>query len=180
MMFCYGNHCTRFCFRNIWYSCLGRNVMHRWNRNFNIPPPGEPWALDDFLCLGREEFDGKAFQGWGIRLLPGWGGVGKMEPKCQVSSNFFFRALKALTKINTWNICEQLTYKKRSSKVLKYLLRHVWKAESAQISIILDCNHNGRRQLFLWRGNLNDPIFKSSNTWGLLRGVCWSFELIGP
>lgn len=157
-MFCYGNHCTRFCFRNIWYSCLDRNVMHRWNRNFNIPPTGRTLGIGRLSVPGERGIWWEGLPGVGNSTFAwvGWGGQNWTE----VSGFkwFFFRALKALTKINTWKICEQLTYKKRSSKVLKYLLRHVWEAESAQISVILDCNDKGRRQLFLWRGNLNDSI----------------------
>ena len=181
MKFCYGNHCTRFCFRNIWYSCLGRNVMHRWNRNFNTPPHrANPGHWTTFCARGERNLMGRPSRGGEFDFCLGGVGWAKLNRSVRFQVIFFFLAMKALTKINTWNICEQLTYKKRSSKVLKYLLRHVWKARSAQISIISDCNHKGRRQLFLWRGNLNDPIFKSSNTWGLLRGICWSFELIGP
>ena len=64
--------------------------MHRSNRNFNIPPaPGKPRAFDYLLCPGSGEFD--------VYL----GGVGKIEQKCQASSDFLFRAPKSLTAINT-------------------------------------------------------------------------------
>ena len=46
-------------------------LMHRSNRNFNIPPlpPGKPRAFDYFLGPGSGEFD--------LYL----GGVGKIEPE---------------------------------------------------------------------------------------------------
>ena len=43
-------------------------VMRRSNRDFNMPPPGKPRALDSFLCPGSGEFD----------LFVS--GVGKIEP----------------------------------------------------------------------------------------------------
>ena len=69
-------------------------LMHGSNRNFNIPPtpgqtPGKPRAFDNFLCPGSGEFD--------LYL----GGVGKIEPECQASSDFLFRAPMSLIAINT-------------------------------------------------------------------------------
>ena len=62
--------------------------MYRSNRNFNIPP-GKPRAFDYFLCPGSGEFD---------LYRVGWG---KLNQKCQASSDFLFRAPKSLIAINT-------------------------------------------------------------------------------
>ena len=104
-------------------------IMYRSNRNFNIPPL--PRVFDYFLCPRSGEFDAKAFPGWG-----------KLNRKCQVSSDCFFPAPKSLTAINTClDEMEEFKGRDRSfvsdwltKKVFKnceVFLRHVWKTESA-------------------------------------------------
>ena len=66
--------------------------MHRSNRNFNITPP-TPRANPGHLTISCARGVGN--------LTFTWLGWGKLNQKCQASSDFLFRAPKSLIAINT-------------------------------------------------------------------------------
>ena len=98
--------------------------MHRSNQHFNIlpPSPGKTWVLTILLARGVGNLTGRPSRGAEFDLC--LGEVGKIEPEVS-GFNFFFSEMTGK------NICERLVYRKRSSKVVKYFLRRVRKAQSA-------------------------------------------------
>ena len=65
--------------------------MHRSNQNFNSPPPSQ--ANDGHLTISCARGVGN--------LTFTWVGWGKLNQKCQASSDFLFRAPKSLIAMNT-------------------------------------------------------------------------------
>ena len=94
-------------------------IMHRSNRNFNIPRRANPGHLTISCALGVGN------------LTFTWVGWGRLNQKCQALTDFLFRAPKSLIATNTC-LDEMEEFKgrdrtfvsdwltKRSSKVVKY------------------------------------------------------------
>ena len=78
--------CHEFDYRKLHFRYL---VMHRSNRNFNIPPRANPGHLTISCARGVGNLTFTSV---------GWG---KLNQKCQVSSDFLLRGPKSLTVINT-------------------------------------------------------------------------------
>ena len=129
--------------------------MRRSNRNFNKPnPPGNPRAFD---YLGE----------WGSRPLPAWGGENRTG---NVRFQFFFSGAEVANSYKHVFRQDGRVWRKRSS-ICQVFERSLLKTPGADDNCFLigmtdkSSDRVGHLNTILARGggNLNDPIFKSSN-----------------
>lgn len=115
--------------------------------------------------------------GGGFR--PWLAGMENLNHKCQIFPTEYkcyifltWGCLKVNNSLSQANDCEEKGKVSkalsmcRKSRPLDFVLRKIW---AVHLNTIFDLM-GGRVR------NLDKPIFKSSNTQGLLRGGCWNFE----